>query len=240
MKQLLSLLFVFILGCKSNSSKPFIQTKNNLTVIDSAGIGKEFFPYDKKDREGFFPIFFIGKIRDTLKISEHLVSKNFISKYETDTTNVRLASAQNAEIIVDTNFDVAYKYNYTHCNKDFTKSIIDSTKFYKSFLIFIKNKSDTVLYVGDFNFLKNAIRQVKNNYGVWQDIEKPKVVFCGTNARENFIEKNEILVAKIIRFHGNKKRECRIRYSNINYIIYSNSYWDYVDEKQLTDSICRN
>ncbi len=100
----------------------------------------------------------------------------------------------------------------------------------------MKNTSDSFSFsVGEFCSLFCFVRQAKNEHGRWVDVEYPTYYSCGTNARDIVIEPQGFLVAKLIRFKGKYKTECRLKFDRWKSIppVYSNTFVDYIDKRQL-------
>ncbi|HEX8549625.1 MAG TPA: hypothetical protein VF691_21875 [Cytophagaceae bacterium] len=73
--------------------------------------------------------------------------------------------------------------------------------------------------------------------GDWVDIDTPVYYACGAGARDIVIEPGEVLIAKLPRYNGNVKTECRLKFSRWKSVVYSNTFIDYIHEDQLTDSL---
>lgn len=141
------------------------------------------------------------------------------------------------KIVVDTTFSLSFQETYWHykSDSDFNK-IVDSIRLLKSYPVIVFNESDSMLEVGRFNDLR-VVRQVKNEAGDWQNIEVLPFYFCGTGSRELVIEPGWILIAKLLRYKGDFKTQCRLKYEGFKRVVYSNVFNDYIDKRQLRDTL---
>lgn len=229
-----------IISCNNETTSPTIQSNGAIVIIDSSGPTEALWAYNPNERYGYYPIYYIGKLVDTIRLGQRKISGfSYGQKDDSKSGNFTWADSTKMRITVDTCFSLTHKVYYSHYAEQGEKEIIDSTKSFKAFALFVYNLSDSLLSVSDFSFseLRYTIRQAKDEQGNWKDIESPIRYFCGTGARHIVIEPGEVIVAMLPRYSGNYKTECRLKYSREKYTIYSNTFSDYIDKKQLTDTL---
>ncbi|MFY7936746.1 MAG: hypothetical protein ACOVOQ_05180 [Flavobacterium sp.] len=228
------LLFILLgfLSCNGEETSPNIQTNGTLTLIDSSALTTNSVTYQPTDIQAYYPIFFIGKPSDTIilgkePISTHLLNhKRLIGKpcnYYPDSNDM--------SIEVDTSFKLSNKVFYKHYSESNQTLLTDSILSYLSYPIFIRNLSDSVLFIGNFNCIENLVRQAQNRNNVWVDIEVPIDYQCSTGQGSIYLESGEILIAKLNRYNADFKTNCRLKYQKKGKIIYSNTFIDFVDSR---------
>jgi hypothetical protein len=231
----LLLLFCSLISCDYKSNGPTIQSNGEVAVIDSAGKTDNIATYLLGDRGGYYPIFYIGPKQDSIRLGQAPIYP--IAYGEKDyfgNGSSIYGDSHSVKIFVDTTFDLAYKSLYRVVDENY-KGALDSGEYYKSFPIFVYNLDDSLIHLGIHNDLAYTIRQAKNEQGNWIDLELPIAHKCGTYARHIVLEPNEMLIAKFIRFKGDIRTEFRLKFTKYNKVVYSNSFVDYIDKKQLTD-----
>ncbi len=217
---------------------PTIQSNGQIVIIDSSKQTGTLWPYNSDERYGYYPIYYIGESVDTIHLGQRQISgsrygqKNY-SKYKSFT----LADRAKMKITVDTSFSLTHTVYYRHYSEKQDEEIIDSTKSFRAFPIFVTNICDSLLSIGYFSELGFTVRQAKNEKGNWVDIETPIRYFCATGARDIVIEPNELIVAMLLRYKGEFKTECRLRFTSSGHSVYSNIFTDYIDKRQLTDAL---
>lgn len=240
MKFSFTLIFLFfgLLSCQYDKLSLNIKTCGTLTLVDSTLLAGHFQTYDPYYREGCYPVFFIGSLMDSLKLRPEPISKslpyrktNYTGQYWRYPDNSKMT------ITVDTCFNLSYKIFYRHYAEVHQKSVVDSCTSYFAYPVIIHNLSDTILFLGMGNHLESIVRQAKNKENVWVDIESPFDYHCGTCLRDLIVDVDEILVAKLTRYKGDFKTVCRLKYQKYNNIVYSNTFVDYIDYRQLTDPL---
>jgi hypothetical protein len=243
MKALLPLMIIIagIISCKSKSNQFTVQTNGRIVLIDSSAPAVNFWPYNPKERWGYFPVYYIGRLSDTIRLGPRKIFR--YSNRQKDYSSFRnfaIADSSKLRIKVDTAFSVAHTIDYFNDPSSNKRRIIDSTKSYKSFPIFVFNLCDSLISVGIFAELGYTARQVKDGSGRWIDIETLIPFACSFGARDIIIEPHQVLVAMLPRYLGSYKAECRLKFSFGNKEVYSNVYEDYINEKQLTDTLIKN
>lgn len=226
------------IGCNNVGDSITIQANRNITVVDSSAQTENLWKYDPTERYGYYPIYYIGKPTDTICLGQEKISGySYGQKDYSKAKNYTLADSTKLKIYVDTSFSLAHTVYYSHYAEKEDKRIVDSTKSFKTFIVFVHNQCDSLISVGIFSELGHTVRQVKDEQGNWKDIEAPIRYFCGTGARDIIIEPGQMLVAKLLRYNGDYKAECRLKYSRGKSTVYSNTFTDYIDKRQLTDTL---
>lgn len=238
---LLGFILITTISCNNETSSPTIQSNGEIVIIDSSGRTEALWKYDSNKRYGYYPIYYIGKPVDTIRLGQRKISgSSYGQKDYSKSRNFTWADSTKMKITVDTSFSLTHKVYYSHYSEKEDKRIIDSVKSVMAFAIFVNNLCDSLLSVGDFSELGFTIKQAKNENGDWVDIETPIRYSCATGARDIVIEPDELIIAMLPRYMGNYKTECRLKYSRWGYSVYSNTFIDYIDKKQLTDPIHLN
>ncbi|MES2656679.1 MAG: hypothetical protein V4620_13875 [Bacteroidota bacterium] len=233
---LFGLTLLTIISCNNETNIPTIQSNGQIVIIDSSRQTGSLWTYDSKERHGYYPIYYIGESSDTILLGQRKISGSSYGKKDySKCKNFTWADSTKMKITVDTTFSLTHTVYYRHYSDKQDKEIIDSTKYFKSFAIFVTNLCDSLLSIGNFSELGYIVRQAKNENGNWVDIETPIRYLCGTGARDIIIEPNGLIVALLPRYKGEFKTECRLRFTRWSHSVYSNIFIDYIDKKQLTD-----
>ncbi|TAE86797.1 MAG: hypothetical protein EAY81_05070 [Bacteroidetes bacterium] len=235
---LLRFISITIISCNNETITPTIQSNGQIVIIDSSGQTETLWTYDSDERYGYYPVYYIGKSIDTIRLGQRKIPGfRYGQKDYSKLKNFTWADSTKMRIIVDTSFSLTHRVYYTHYSEKEDKEIIDSTKSFKAYAIFVENLCDSLLSIGNFSELGFTIRQAKNEHGDWIDIETPISYFCVTGARDIVIEPNELIVAMLPRYRGDYKTECRLKHTRWPHSVYSNTFIDYIDKKQLTDTL---
>lgn len=235
---LFGLTALIFISCNNETIFPSIQSNGQIVVIDSSGQTGSLLTYDSNERSGYYPIYYIGEPVDTICIGPKQISgSSYRQKDYTNYKNFTWADSEKMKITVDTSLSLTHKIHYTHYSEEQDKEILDSTKSLKSYAIFVNNLCDSLISIGNFSELGYTVRQAKNEKGDWVDIETPIRYYCGTGARYIVIEPKEMIVAMLPRYKGDFKTECRLRFMRWEHSVYSNIFTDYIDKKQLTDTL---
>lgn len=238
---LLFLVMTYILeGCSGKRVEINIQTNGKMVLIDSTSVVGELLPYSQHDVSAYYPVFYIGETKDTIRLENDKVTPfNFKAKSYENHEPFTYATKEKLQIQIDTSVHLSYKDIYRSHPRDSVylrkRKEVDIVRQFQSYPILIYNSSDSLISVGTFCALSDFIRQAKNEKGVWIDIETPTYYMCGTLARDIVIEPKQLLVAKLIRFKGDVRTECRLKFKRWREIkpVYSNTFLDYVDKRQL-------
>ncbi len=230
-----------MLSCKYNH-RFTIQSNGKMVIVDSSEITQNRWPYYLEDGSAFFPVYYIGKLKDTVFFGANPRPRH-ISRYDNDTQyytnprNLAVIDSCNMKIVVDTLYSLSYTLYYRSHPFDDERVRIDSTKSYKAFPVFVYNLSDSILFVGHFSELGHTVREAKDRQGHWKEIENLLDYGCFYAARNLLIRPREVLIAKMLRYEGNFKTLCRLKFKMRKAVVYSNTFMDYINEKQLTDSL---
>lgn len=238
---LLISLSLFLFFAKNNA---YTNTQSNgkILIIDSSRLTNEKWVYDNHGQCGYYPIYYIGRDKDTITLCENIVRKRDDLPYHSySIAEYFLLDRIKIRIVVDTIINLSHTFKYYHYDPQANGNgamVLDSAKAIAAFPVFVYNESKFPIMVGEFNELGYTIRQAKDEQGNWVDIEVPIRYMCGTGAKDVILQDDQMLVAKLIRFGGDYRTECRLKYLKKDRIFYSNAFIDYIDKRQLTDSLC--
>ncbi|MGC4035535.1 MAG: hypothetical protein QM764_06200 [Chitinophagaceae bacterium] len=137
----------------------------------------------------------------------------------------------------------------TKCTRNFSKSTLelfvdttikttstvdpDSSLNYHSYLITMKNVSDSNVFIGYSNELYFINREAKDKSGRWVKIDKKlqEMSMCGTGQPFIYLRPGEFLISKVKRYKGNMVTDFRLVFGYHSNIVYSNVFRDSIDEK---------
>lgn len=228
------LFFIFI-SCDPSIEQVNIQSNERLTIIDSTALGIELMEFDSIHSAAFYPVYYVGEVNDTVVLGRRPVSMFYNeerdSKYDS-ARNWAALTGRNMRIFVDTSLNLTHKSYFSHYN-DEDEEFVDSVKYHSAFPVLITNLSDSLILVGSHNIIRWMVREAKDENGRWIEIEKRITDLCGTAKRDIVIEPGHILVAKLLRYKGSYNAECRLKFKFGNEVVYSNTFNDWVDERQL-------
>lgn len=231
-------------SCNYNNKEVNVFIGNGIIVIDSASTGIELVTITGNNKQiSSYPVYYIGPKADTISLG-----RKPISMFADEKNDLKYRAAKNwnsiksmeLSIYVDTTMHLSNNIDFTHFdNEDADKEILDSIRFYKAFPVFIENQSDSLISVGTHNFVNYLTREVRDENGNWIEIESAdRGALDGTAKRHLVIEPNHILIAKMSRYKGDMRAECRLKF-NISweganeYVTYSNVFIDNIMKEQL-------
>jgi len=216
------------LSCTQNDRHVSIFNTKDFVLIDTSASADHFLRYD--EHEYNFPIYYIGKESDTIKIGEWYKGKRL--KWVNDVTSYRTRnySGVTLSLVVDTSIKTTIKSEYYSEKWELVR---DSTRHYSSFLLTIKNISDSTIYLGISFSLIYLNREIKDSAGKWIKIDESidKAAICGTGQPHVLLKPGEILLAKVQRYKGDFVTDCRFVFGYGNNFVYSNTFKDSVDER---------
>ena len=230
------LMMAVLISCRQKIEQVNIQSHQNLTLIDSTAGEGELMPFDPHRRMAFYPVYYLGEPADTIELSHRPVSMFYDEKRDGKYYQARNWAAytdKNMSIRVDTSFHISYESYFAHSEEKTGNEIIDSTKYYKAFPVFIVNHSDSLLMPGRHNLVSKMTREAMDENGHWVEIEQKTSFFCGTFKRDLVIDPKNILVAKLVRYQGDTKVKFRLKFMFLNQCVYSNVFTDYFDKDHL-------
>ena len=234
----ITILIGALLSCNNKEANLTIQSNGRIVIVDSSGRTNNLWAYQSNERYGYYPIYYIGNQKDTIRLGPRKIPGRIPSQADYySSKNIACADSSKLSLTVDTSFSLTHTDYYSHYSATTGKEIVDSTKQFKSFPIFVRNLCDSVMLLGRFSEVAYMIRQAKDEQGNWVDIEVPIRYSCGTGARHIALEPDQTIIAMLIRYKGDFKTTCRLKFSNWKGTIYSNTFTDYIDEKQLTESV---
>jgi hypothetical protein len=220
----------FFCSCHPDSEKATVFDAHNFVIVDTANEAKEFLPIDIHSSD--YPIYYIGSQLDTIKIGKRYWRGRTQWTDDFKTPCSRTYSIKTLEILVDTSMKTNSPVEYVSNSK---KVSDDSTINYKSFILSIKNISDSTIYLGQTFSVFFICREIKNKNGEWIKIDKKlsDIGICGTGQPTITLKPNEILISKMKRYTGNFVADFRLVYGYGNNIVYSNIFKDSINEKMF-------
>lgn len=229
MRTLLFLSMIITFGaCKRPLN---IQHGDQLVLIDSVPLTNNLPFIPKKGSQGYYPIYYLGNPKDTIRIGGPILRIE-IGKRDTAITKRTLRKLHGISITVDTSIKLANVekfYGYVDGNN---KSWPDSLATHPAYAIFMHNRSDSLLYIGQYGELGNTVMQTRKNGG-WIDIERPISYGCLYAARLLMLGPKQLLVAKLILQTGAFTAECRLKFGYFGQVIYSNTFRYRLNKNQL-------
>ena len=110
------------------------------------------------------------------------------------------------------------QFEHSHFDTANNRRIVDSVSFFNAMRITLKNVSDSLLYLGNFNTLGFAYLEMQNGKKDWIRIENPSswYSYCSTGARANYLRPGEILIAKFPRYEGEFTANFRVVWEKYN------------------------
>lgn len=224
------LLLIVFVACRNDGYNLNIQTNGRMVIIDSVNKSNNYID----DYENFLPVFYWGKIKDTIFLRSNWLKSSESIIFVTRELNFIMADSLNTKIVVDTFFDFSTKVPYQHMTDSFNFSVLDSFTNYKSYLVFVYNLSDKLVMVSDYkNSVLNYERLALNEQGNWVKIESPTSLPCGAGIQPLELFPKHMFVGKIFRHNGNFKTKCKLKFIYRDNIIYSNIFEDWIDKRQL-------
>ena len=70
-------LLIVMMGC--NKITPSLQTNGKFTIVDSSGIKPNLLFYENNRRDGCYPVYYLGKLDDTIRLGEHPIPNYEVS-----------------------------------------------------------------------------------------------------------------------------------------------------------------
>jgi hypothetical protein len=170
-----------------------------------------------------FPIYYIGPLSDTIAVGERYWRGMTAYPETTLTAFTKSYSSKDLEITVDTSISC---YAGIEVFNDAGQQITDSTRWYHSFLLTLKNKSDSTLYMGRTFSLYYIQLEGQRPDGQWIVIQKPlsEQGLCLTNQPDIFLRPGEIILSKIIRRADPGFTKYRFAWVTYYSVVYSNTF----------------
>jgi hypothetical protein len=171
-----------------------------------------------------FPIYYIGPSSDTISIGNRFWNDRASYSDAMPDLFTKSYSVNELEITADTSVSCFSSIEYWH---ESDPSITDSTKWYHSFLLILKNKSDSTLYLGRTNSLYYIQLEGQCRDGQWTRIQKPlsEMWICGTGQPYIFLGPGQLLLSKIIRRKDTDFIKYRLAWKGGVEVIYSNTFF---------------
>lgn len=220
-------------GCY-RQKRATVTTNRHVTIIDLLPAGFKSWEYDSQRRNAKYPVYYIGPVKDTIELNRPLSPREYdVKNIDYDTIQPFTRSINNLKLFVDTTISTSHCFYHFHLDiNNLPKH--EGSHMCLAYPIFVYNLSDSFVSLGMFNMLTNLVRQAKNEKGQWQDIETQSFFMCGSGARDIVAGPQQMIVAKLLRYKGDYFTECRLKLSKN---LYSNTFYDYIDKRQLTDTL---
>ncbi|PIE50055.1 MAG: hypothetical protein CSA38_05110 [Flavobacteriales bacterium] len=167
-----------------------------------------------------FPILYIGKIKDSIKLKRGDFD-DYSYSYE------EFARTQNHEELPPplNKYPYPYQKNQISIFIDTTKTVgfyeYDSPIGIKSYPVFIENLSQDTLYIANNGSLP-MLTEMKSNSEDWKEIEKPFLLMCGVGIRHDFLPPNQIVITTLRQNYGTTKVKYRLKLKCFDKNFYSN------------------
>lgn len=202
-------------------SKPLQYDCKDFILIDSVKPVHPRFLTAGKSQD--FPICYIGPISDTISIK----NRDYNGKSSYAESNLypvsRSYTSNELEVSADTSVSCFSGIEYWY-ERD--TPFTDSTKWYHSFLLILKNTSDSTLFLGRTFSLYYMQLEGQCQDGQWTRIQKPlsEVWMCLTGEPDIYLRPGEIILSKIIRRKDPDFIQYRLAWKGGGGIIYSNLF----------------
>lgn len=209
---------------------PNVQVSHGHTLIDFTKKSGKFYEFDSCYPYGFYPVFYIGKVKEKYNFGFDRLSP---LRFPYQHVHAVLPDSNNVYAVADPNAKTTFKEVY-YGSDNFARTI-DSINYFNAFLVFIHNKSDSFLYLGQIvTFIREAY--INNS---WIPIEKRLPVFCGFNPKYIVIEPHGVAILKGLKYNGDLFAKCRLKYSDYSgkHIFYSNIFYDFIDRNILVSKL---
>lgn len=234
---ILILISVLILTGCHRQKRAIVTTNQHITIVDLLPAGFKLWEYDSQRRNAKYPVYYIGPVKDTIELNMPISPRETDTKdIDYDTAHPSARSITNLKLFVDTTFSTSHCFYHFYAEQEKLPKP-EGSHMCLAYPVFVYNLSDSFVSLGMFNMLTNLVRQAKNQKGQWQDIETQTFFMCGTGARDIVAGPQQMIVAKLLRYKGDYFTECRLKLGRKNEYVYSNSFYDYIDKRQLTDTL---
>lgn len=220
----LTCLCILILSACSGyvgTSGPLQYRSNDFILIDSAKPTHPGFLIKGESQD--FPIYYIGPLSDSISIGKRYwtgktfypeaLPKSFTSTYD----------SSELEIKADTS---VFCYSSIDYLGEGGRNIDDSSQWFHAFLLILKNKSDSTLYLGRTFSLFYIQLEGQCRDGQWTSIQKPlsEEWICGTGEPDIYLRPGEIILSKIKRRNDRDFVRYRLAWKGGGKVIYSNTF----------------
>ena len=161
------ILLLFFLGiifqaCKHHKTNVSIHKLENSVLVDTGYTSTDFIVGD--NGLNGYPIYYLGATRDTIRISKpYQVGETLWDKYIYLIAS-KTYSSKKLKLFVDTSIK---SNSYAEYLSEDWKIIDDSSKNFHSYLLSMKNISDSTIKIGYTFNLYFAYREAKDRNGKW-------------------------------------------------------------------------
>ncbi len=230
MPKFVLIILVVITCCSCREPIQHTYSNHGFTLIDTNSSQTHINRRDANLDQGYYPVYYLGKQMAIIRIGEH--NRRYSDNERIDVQHLQ-KFAKNIAFSVDTSSKLSYTNNFEHWDNKTNKLILDSSKFYPSYAIIIKNNSDSLFYAGIFGELGRTVMQAKNGAGKWVDIEKEISYSCTSGSRPLTLAPREMIIAKLILYEGDYQTNCRLKLNYFGQPLYSNTFTYSINKAQL-------
>lgn len=233
------LLFIILLtGCQRDKQQ-WLKAANGVTLIESS-YHWNVEPFAVKSARTTIPVYYLGKRRDTLSLTDHPIPyRQFFSEEPEYNGRFLALDVADLKLFVDTSVVTYYSYSEIVESKYPLKSMFEAEnkpEEYKvishlAYPVFMYNNSESLLFVGDGNVLGGTTIEAVDSIGQWKAAVHRFEYRCGTGLRELVLKPNEMLVSKYPVRKGAVYTRLRLKFMpwRSGEPLYSNEFWGNID-----------
>lgn len=227
MKSKILILFLIVFIACGNEDKK--QEPRKFTIIDKQEEGEILkVIYDSNDNYTSHPVFYLGTIKDTIKLNDSLMLEDGENKPQ------KIYSGQfEPVILVDTSINLCYVSMGVKFDQDAAGNEKKGKPYkhlYSSYPIIITNLSSDTMRIGNLQAV-HFIQEVKLANNNWKAINKPFVSMCGFGFVAAYLAPKNMAVCKLMRYKGDTLAEMRLRYVLNNKFVFSNTFRDSISKE---------
>jgi len=229
------LMFSFILLFSSCFREPLpIHHFNTggFMLEDTCRIAKEYIQSFEDDA---FPIYYIGQIKDTIRIGSRYWLRREKRFKEYPEHCIYKYSKSHISVQVDTSFPVCMSLEYLN-EERLIDRYCDSNRYYHASTVIIRNVSDTAVSLGITFSVFQMHREMLNSKGQWIKVSEKlcKDWFCATGQPYINLLPGEVIVSKVTHFAGKYAIPCRLSLGRSDIPqVYSNIFTEYISDDLL-------
>lgn len=225
----LILLLTYFAACHSVDTTVAVHRLGTLVIVDSGAIPVKYLPYDE---ESDYPIYYVGPAKDTIKIHQACEATRPDWSVPHNLRASGTYSDHTLELFVDTTARTCTTLRY---NSNDPAVVRDSSIQYASYLLRVRNISDSTTYLGRTYYLYFLHREARTKNGEWIKIGRTmnEYPLCLANDPALFLKGGEMVLAKVKRYKGNWVTDFRLVFGKDDNVVYSNTWRDSIDERTL-------
>jgi hypothetical protein len=222
MRLVYSILLIFTFYYCSHPKTTINTFKTNgFVLVDTATRPAKYLSQENPD----YPIYYIGPFSDTIHIGrKYLLGRTKIANWPTRLASSRSYTSRNLDLFVDTSIKTNNSVEYLNKN-----GVVDydSTPNYYSYVVTIKNISDSNIWMGRTFSLFFLHLEGQDKTGHWVKINKSisELGICGTFQPHIYLKPGNIILAKMPVYNGKYVTNCRLVFGFDNgHLVYSNVF----------------